>query len=436
MRHFGTARLRSVGGTLGQRVQVLAWWIEKLGWFLVFAGFPLGNTTVGLAVLAVAALLRLGAPAKHDGEQLPAADSFDRWGWLFFGVTVVSALHSSDVVMGLATSLAFFLLFTLLVRGSAVLVNSPPYFQSRHVAITVLVAGLIGSLYAAYTYFGLGRSRAVGLSVETNSWGTVSAFLVLLALGYIAYYRRRNRRLTVLAGAVALTALTSLILTFSRGAWLAFGASLVLLLLFRVLAGRIGWQQVLAVVVAGAVGAGVLFAFAPKVQERFLSAFSYESNRDRVVVWEASLRMIADHPWLGVGGGGFPAVYDEYRTDGRTHTMSFAHNIVLQIAAEFGILGLVAFTGFVGTAVRRGWTVARRSGMMMQAIYAGYVGMLLHDLVDNITYGMNVGGLFWLLTGLFVHMHRRLQQEGALPREIVEKGGGVLEQASLGFARE
>lgn len=74
--------------------------------------------------------------------------------------------------------------------------------------------------------------------------------------------------------------------------------------------------------------------------------------------------------------------------------------------------------------------------MMMQAIYAGYVGMLLHDLVDNITYGMNVGGLFWLLTGLFVHMHRRLQQEGALPREIVEKGGGVLEQASLGFARE
>lgn len=94
----------------------LAWW----GWSLILVGIPLGNTTVGLAVLLAAALARLAGGGRAPCSPF-ARDAFYRWGWVFLAITVLSAVTSPRPHLGLATSLAFFLMFSLIACGSRML---------------------------------------------------------------------------------------------------------------------------------------------------------------------------------------------------------------------------------------------------------------------------------------------------------------------------
>jgi O-antigen ligase len=70
----------------------------------------------------------------------------------------------------------------------------------------------------------------------------------------------------------------------------------------------------------------------------------------RVVYWRNTARMIADHPLLGVGTGGFQAAYATYVrgvAGWQGHETGDPHNQYLKFQAEQGILGLVAFLFFI-----------------------------------------------------------------------------------------
>ena len=150
----------------------------------------------------------------------------------------------------------------------------------------------------------------------------------------------------------------------------------------------------------------------PALQARLASLLSLDRNDARILIWQTAVEMIKDRPLTGVGGGVFPLVYNEYRLDSGTKAFSFAHNLPLQILAEFGLLGFIPFAGMVGLALVRGWRLAWRSGPLIISIYAGFIGMLVHDMVDNVTYGMNLGGLFWFLMGFLVHLERKQRLQG------------------------
>lgn len=402
----------AVSLTVWDRLKLLPQALQKLGWLLILIGFPMGNTTVGLAFLAFGAVGRVVTRQKFSWG-LPPRDAFYRWGWVFLGITVASALQSEHLAVGLAVSLGFFLLFFLIVRGSCVFVNAHPYFHPNRIVYAMLCSGIIASIYAIYTYFGLGQARASGLSIGINGLGTVSAFLTTIALGYTIYSWNRNRLQSILGLVLVATALGSLVLSFSRGGWLGFGVSIVLFFGFSLQDRKVKWRTVITAVIIIAVMVAALFTFFPRVQDRFLSGFSYQSNMDRIVIWQAAIDMIKDNPLLGLGGGAFPLAYDQYRVGTGTTIMAFAHNIILQTAAEFGLLGLAAFAMFVGVAIVRGWAVARYGGVLCQALYSGYLGILAHELVDDVTYGMNVGGLFWLITGLLIHLHHKMKTAAA-----------------------
>jgi putative inorganic carbon (hco3(-)) transporter len=67
-----------------------------------------------------------------------------------------------------------------------------------------------------------------------------------------------------------------------------------------------------------------------------------ESTEDRQAVWKAGLRMIQTHPLLGVGVGNFrplSSVYGGPDLAGR----ELAHNTYIEICAEMGFPGLLAF---------------------------------------------------------------------------------------------
>jgi len=380
--------------------------MEKAGWICVLLGFPLGNTTVGMVFLLLGSLGCLATGAGINWG-LPANDSFYRWVYAFMGIMAVSAVFSSQPGIAFLVVLGFFLLFFLLVRGSHVLVGPSAYFNKDYVITGVIGAGIINSLYALYTYFVLGHPRAFGIDVLHNGLGTVSAFVAIIAIGYTFRSWGQGRYRPVVVGLMGvLLAVGALIVSFSRGAWLGFASSVLLFIIFLTRDVRGNRWLIAGLLILSLIGSALLITLSPKVQQRVLSIFSLDANDNRIIVWRTALAMIRANPVLGVGGGVFPLVYDEYRVCAQAGPpMSFAHNIVLQIAAEFGLAGLIAFSFMIGTVLARGWAIARDGGFMVQALYAGYVGMLTHQLVDNDLYSMDLGGLLWLATGLLLHLH-------------------------------
>ena len=70
----------------------------------------------------------------------------------------------------------------------------------------------------------------------------------------------------------------------------------------------------------------------------------------RLVYWRNTARMIADHPLLGVGTGGFQAAYASYVrgvAGWQGNETGDPHNQYLKFQAEQGLLGLAAFLFFI-----------------------------------------------------------------------------------------
>ena len=153
-----------------------------------------------------------------------------------------------------------------------------------------------------------------------------------------------------LGGVAATVGILALVFTFQRA---AYAALLVALGTLGVLRARgpadepRGWWKP---IVGGAIGALLVVAVIDhvlvdgRVAGR-LARFATDPNR--LTLWDAAFRMFATHPLLGVGTGRYAYFFREYADPkalrGFGPFWGTAHSTYLQLLAEQGVLGLVAF---------------------------------------------------------------------------------------------
>jgi O-antigen ligase len=111
------------------------------------------------------------------------------------------------------------------------------------------------------------------------------------------------------------------------------------------------------------------------------------ADEGRLDAYRSTLRMIADHPWLGTGQGTFAYAFPAYRSPNVSvwGTWDMAHNTLLQIAADMGIpiAALVVIAWLVIFAVLIRGTLIRRRGLMVPvAALAVALLAVLHSMVD------------------------------------------------------
>jgi len=84
----------------------------------------------------------------------------------------------------------------------------------------------------------------------------------------------------------------------------------------------------------------------------------------RLEMWGAGLRMVREHPWVGVGPENIPQVYTQYLPPGTTPIWGYhdhLHDNLLQLAAERGLPCLVAWLWFM---LALGWNILRIRGRL------------------------------------------------------------------------
>jgi O-antigen ligase len=145
-------------------------------------------------------------------------------------------------------------------------------------------------------------------------------------------------------------------------------------------------------------------AFATGVEKvRDLSAM------ERLPIFRAALDMYRDHPVNGVGVRGYPYTYIDYAEPGDVHVAksdgryaaSHAHNIVLEVMADTGTIGLAGLVLAFGFALRhrRRTTPGERRDAFPFALA---VFLIVFPLNSHFAiYGTYTSSLIWFLVGLW-----------------------------------
>ena len=312
-----------------------------------------------------------------------------------------------------------------------------PHARATWVATAALaVAGAAASLYflltqdfmAAEAKFRLlGR---IGFMVQTvrpalplhpvgsNQAGAVIAMMapagLQLALGGWRSRGRTDGRLALATAAICLIVSSAgLLLSASRGAWLALAVALLLWAAWAA-GGRIPALQERRgdrLLIPAFALLVTLILFRPALTT-FIQGFMGEGI-NRLDLMRLSTLLVRDYPFTGIGLGAYPLVFSTYVLLIHVGFIGSPHNLYIELAAEQGVAGLLVFLAIVVLTFRLAWVVSgrqasRSSGPLpLAGAVAMLIVLLIHGLVDDPLYARRAALLFLLVpSGLVTGMWR------------------------------
>jgi tetratricopeptide (TPR) repeat protein len=230
-----------------------------------------------------------------------------------------------------------------------------------------------------------------GITMHPNSAATfVEGFI---PIGVILAITTRRMSLRPLWIMLTLVMLYAIFLTYSRGAWVALIATLVL--------GVLTFSRRAAIITAvvATVGIATLIILGPERLDFLQNALSWTSSRYEL--YRNSLYVAGDYAITGVGlGDVFALIYSRYGLLIQVPFLTYTHNLPLAVWFGQGILGLTAFIGIVVTFVLFVWYVIRSSAprRLFVGAWLGVAATLIHGLFDARQYAE----AWWIMPVLFV----------------------------------
>lgn len=346
-----------------------------LVWLCVFL-LPFGRSVEApVAIMAVWALWLI----KHKGRTVwwaGGARLFTIVFLMFWIPALVSALDAENMQKTLKTVLTLprfyfaglFIIHTLSSQQAWVLSLS----GSAWVLVFWIMDALL-QFVTGYNSLGyeLDPSRLNGVFGEEHlKFGlVVPVFLVLLL-----EHMRHNWRPAVQAG-VLLIAVAMILLAGSRAGWIMLAIVLLAYTAAVIVRSR---RQLVVMVLGGVILIGGLSIGGYHISEGFkkrvdqsLLVFSGDAAQidvalsTRLPIWRTAVLMIAEHPINGVGARGFRYAYprfaaasDPFLNSSDNTGAMHSHQLVLEVLAETGVVGLAGLLLAMGLLIRA-WLTAR-----------------------------------------------------------------------------
>lgn len=257
------------------------------------------------------------------------------------------------------------------------------------------------------------------LTTLLNGNHAATLFMLSASAWLVLALEWRGTRLKALAGIGMVVCVIGIFLTFSRGATLVLTTVTILIgggyLVQRHFTGL--WKKPVAWFLLTVIAVLNIYVWLGLLEHIFQeygrTSFDPSSFSGKITVWQAATRLIADHPFFGVGAGAFGHVIGQY-SELRGYSIERAESEFLQVLADFGVpigLFLVAFFAFF---VLRKIIRLRRSQQGL-ALGAGIIAVGLHSLGE---FSLEVPGVTVPLVGmlgfLFGRHHRVQKSESVL----------------------
>jgi O-antigen ligase len=332
--------------------------------------------------------------------------------------------------------------------------------QIRRILNIVIITGSLFGIYGILQYQGIdlsfwkgnvGRQAVFGLFGNVNYFAEYLVAILPLAISLFLvtpFKSNKSKKLLLFIGILAMGG--SLLLTFTRGSYLALGISLIfMLLLFVICRGKMFIREnrkIFILILAAIILAAFLFAipnplnkpgtYISKIKARTSIASiqkTFTSGR-RMAIWKFALMMIKDRPLLGSGIGIFKYNTLRYQAeffsqgDNRSlypYGIAYeAHNEYLHFWAELGIIGLGIFLWMIIVYFYYGLKFLKRTkDNYKQGAAIGLMGIVMAVLVDGIFgFPLHLPAtiiVFWLSLGLTISISQNEREEKE--REIAKE---------------
>jgi len=277
----------------------------------------------------------------------------------------------------------------------------------KKIFIFFILSISIASIYSIYQHYFLEIERASGFFL-TLTYGSIMVLILPLLITFnFNDLSMKNRLLSLIT--LGITSL-SLIFTNTRGTWLAILGGVAFLSIFKN-KKLIIWFMVLVI---------LALALIPSFYQRASTIIDLDnsSNKERLLMWKSAFNMFRDYPLTGVGLGMFSELYPKkyMLPEARVKKRHYAHNIVMNILAETGIIGLGAFTFLVSYIFKVGFELLRNleDKYWINAILgllAGILAFLIHGLTFYNLGDSETAKLFWVIIALLMVIYREKQNK-------------------------
>jgi O-antigen ligase len=322
-------------------------------------------------------------------------------------------------------------------------------YHRRDLTMTVLVLLTLGMLEAIYGIWqfatlssqvlfaerpGGYTGRASGTFVNPNHLAGFLSIVLGVLLARLVLHRPAIKAAfgayagpKIIEGYVLIVATAAIVLSGSRGSWIALGIMLVAFALWAWFPGAVSKWVVGAIGILLVLGSLVIFN-APSARERIAAVITLPGdNQDgeikirdatfgqRTFMWTASTKIAGEHPLFGTGPGTWEWFHLLHRDPKLQSHARHAHSDLLQLAAEYGVVGLALVIAFFATYF---WHVAQLSSVANysdQRAFAVGTGLatatlLLHSLVDFHFHVPAIALVLLILVAMGVAMERGDEQ--------------------------
>lgn len=264
--------------------------------------------------------------------------------------------------------------------------------------IATAMAGVMG-LKEFYMDIGsrssIDNMRIEGITEQPNNLGAFFTYYTYIMVAFLLVHMRNYYYWAL--GLPVFMCFWALVLTFSRGSMISFGAAGAFILWMK---QRVLWVLLVVLILLMILAPGL---FPESVIGRFSGTnininkpdTMEESAKVRWAIWKFTVNDMRNHFWLGLGYGRFIPTYK----------YADAHNGFILIASEMGVPALMLWLIIVGVLFWQAlWLFMNSKSKTFQVLGLSFmtaiVGVMVSNLFGSRLHSQELSSYFWIMGGL------------------------------------
>lgn len=300
------------------------------------------------------------------------------------------------------SNLLFLIRFVVFAMFSLLVFNSIKNNQINNFLNLFLVIGFIFSFIGILQFFLFRdlafltkygwdphQSRIVSTLLDPNFTGYLLVCFSLVSLSRFLFTKKPLNLALFSVFSI------SLILTFSRSAYIAFLVGIT----------TIGILKSPKLIIFASIASLLVFLTIPKARERVMGALTLdETSQARIESWQKAILVFKSSPIIGVGFNNYRFAQQKlglYETETGlfTHSSSGSDSSLLFIAATTGIIGLTSYSFFLVVILLNLLKNARQSAIKLSSS-ASFIALLVHSQFVNSLFFPPIMLAYFFLIGL------------------------------------
>ena len=258
------------------------------------------------------------------------------------------------------------------------------------------------------------RPNLILETIHPNDIAGISVIVLPFSLALtLRFWKRHSHFRSILFGLMSSLILATILLSASRGAWLAIGATTLVYSLWWVITHWLHKRtnlshRTLYIVAAGfliflAVGY-IWIAMHQRLRQVAIGTANDFVSDSRFHMFWSAIELIKDVPITGGGLDGFHGLYSSYIMINPNYIVGYSHNIFLDASLQQGILGgLMLLWIYLGILIKlASKPLLRTHSYLRVAVLSSLLIIIIHGLVDNIVLRSLFTVLLFFVPGMAV----------------------------------